>query len=149
MIKKHKIELALSSESDIYQKIQKIASERGISFNAVLEVLVPNGLYRHLLGNACWAAPPIYKNGENFVEEKILLYENRAKTPDPYIIEVKLSTDSEYYGHNIYQRVEELASAYSTSFDTMLAVLINRDLDRHLKYQIKWVKPQDFKHITS
>jgi hypothetical protein len=91
------------------------------------------------MNNALFSRPQNYNSGRNIVVERIQHYENRENVPDPYIIEVDLSKDIDYYGHNPYQEVEQLASAYSTSFDTMLAVLINTGLERYLKSNIKFV----------
>lgn len=139
--RKYQIELLLNIDNKLHRQIESLASKHNVSFNAVLEALVTKGrLDQHLVCNALFSRPVNYKPGRNIVVERIQRYENRENVPDPYIIEVELSKNIDYYGHNPYQEIEQLASAYSTSFDTMLAVLINDGLERYLKSNIHFVR---------
>ena len=137
----YKIDIILNSDSKLYHNIDKISIQQHISFDKTLEALVTKGLYRHLSSNLILKRPQEFKD---LLEERIISYETRCKTLDVHTIYVEFSTDIEFYQMNLYQSIEKLASIYSTSFDTILAILIQDGLDSYLKYEIKWALPQDF-----
>ena len=54
MIKHHKVEVIFSTESDLYQRIEGIATRTGASVETVLELLLNKALMQHVENNIDW-----------------------------------------------------------------------------------------------